>query len=109
MFKTKKFQKECNKKKLLVRIHGKRRADLIERRLDDFRAATSLYEVKFLPGTRCHELKGNRSGQFSVDLDHPHRLIFRPVNDPLPKKPDGGFDWEGITRIEIIGIEDTHG
>lgn len=108
LFKTKKFQKECNNHKLLIRTYGKRRADLIRRRLDEFRAANSLYELRYLPGPRCHELKGNRAGQFSVDLDHPYRLLFCPKNDPLPQKADGGLNWKEITIIEIVGIEDTH-
>ena len=108
MFKTKKLLKECTNQKLLVRTYGMRRANLIRRRLDELLAANSLYELKFLPGPRCHELKENRAGQFSVDLDHPYRMIFRPTNDPLPKKTDGGFDWKGITAVQILGIEDTH-
>jgi len=71
-------------------------------------AATTLEDIKRLPGPRCHELKGNRAGQLSVDLDHPYRLIFIPANAPLPEKPDGGLDWNQITAIEITGIEDTH-
>ena len=108
IFKTKKFRKECNNHKLLVRAYGKRRAGLIRRRLDEFQAANSLDELRHLPGPRCHELKGNRAGQFSVDLDHPYRLIFCPENDSLPQRANGGLDWKRITVIKIIGIEDTH-
>ena len=43
-----------------------------------------------------------------MDLDHPYRLIFRPANDPIPKKADGGIDWSAVTIIEILGVEDTH-
>jgi len=109
LFKTKKFQKACNNQKLLIRVYGQRRANLIQRRLDEFKAATTLDDIRRLPGPRCHELKGNKAGQLSVDLDHPYRLIFKPVNDPLPEKPDSGLDWNQITAIEINGVEDTHG
>jgi len=108
LFKTKKFQKECNKQKTLVRVYGQRRAKLIRRRLDELMAATTLDDIRRLPGPRCHELKGNRAGQLSVDLDYPYRLIFEPANDPLPKNAHGGLDWKRITAIEITGIEDTH-
>ncbi len=108
LFKTKKFQKQCNEHKRLVRAHGQRRATLIRRRLDELRAANNLLEIRFLPQARCHELKGNRAGQLSVDLDHPYRLTFRPCNDPIPQNPSGGLDWSQITIIEIIGVEDTH-
>ncbi len=64
--------------------------------------------MRFLPAPRCHELKGNRKGQLSVDLDHPYRLIFKPVEDPIPEKPDGGIDWKKVKSICIVGVEDTH-
>jgi hypothetical protein len=28
--------------------------------------------------------------------------------EPLPVLPDGGLDWTKVTRIKILGIEDTH-
>lgn len=30
------------------------------------------------------------------------------ANNPLPQKADGGLDWNGVTMIRILGIEDTH-
>ncbi len=58
---------------------------------------------------RCHELTGNRKGMLSLDLDGPYRLIIKPINDPLPQRPEGGLDWHRVTAIEITGVEDTHG
>jgi hypothetical protein len=52
---------------------------------------------------------GNLAGQLSVDLDHPYRLLLRPANDPVPRKPDGVLDRGRITIMEILGVEDTHG
>jgi proteic killer suppression protein len=70
-------------------------------------AVDNLEMMRYLPG-RCHELKGDRSGQLSLDLDHPYRLIFEPANNPAPRKADGGLDWKGVTAVVIIGVEDTH-
>ncbi len=81
-------------------------ANLIRRRLDDIDAAANLEEIRNLG--RCHELHGNRKGQFSVDLVHPQRLIFIPADEPPPKHPDGGFNWSQIKSILILGIHDTH-
>jgi hypothetical protein len=53
-------------------------------------------------------LRQNRAGQLSVDLDHPYRLLFVVVNDPVPRRADGGLDWQRATAIEIVGVEDTH-
>lgn len=108
LFKTKKFNKECSNQKALVRIHGQRRAKLLRRRIDELRAANTLEDIGHLPAARCHELKGNRADQLSVDLDHPYRLLFRPANNPIAKKPDGGLDWSQTTAVEIMGVEDTH-
>jgi len=108
VFRSEKFREECNCQNLLVRRHGAHRAKKIRRRLDDLRAATVLEDLRLLPG-RCHELTGNRSGQLSLDLDHPNRLILEPASNPIPQKADGGLDWTKITAIVIVGVEDTHG
>jgi len=108
IFKTRKFAKECNDYKMLQISRGPQQAMLIRRRLDELKAATILDEIRTLPQARCHELTGNRSGQLSVDLNHPYRLLFRPCNNPIPLKPDGGLDWTKVTQIEILGVEDTH-
>jgi proteic killer suppression protein len=107
IFRDKSFGQECNRHDLLVKRQGQQRAKLIGRRLDDLRAAANLSFMRKLPG-RCHELKGNKAGQLSLDLDGPYRLIFRVANDPVPTKPDGGLDWAQVTAIEILGLENTH-
>ena len=61
-----------------VRKMGQRRADVYMDRLNDLRGAANLDDLKDVPG-RYHELTGNRSGQWACDLDHPYRLIFKPV------------------------------
>jgi plasmid maintenance system killer protein len=98
---------EWNDSKRLVRRHNTQRAKLIRRRLDDLRAAAALQVMRTLPG-RCHELKGKRAGQLSVDLDGPYRLIFKPAHNPAPQKADGGLDWEQVTAIVLIEVVDTH-
>jgi hypothetical protein len=55
-----------------------------------------------------HELKGDRKGQLSVDLNHPYRLLFGPGHEPIPVLAVGGLDWTKVTRIKISGVEDTH-
>ena len=104
-----KLSKICNQQSKLVKKYGSRQAKLIRRRLDELSAAETLTTMRSLPQARCHELTGNRAGQLSVDLVHPERLIFIPAHNPVLSKPDGGLDWSGVTAIEILGIEDTHG
>lgn len=107
VFENNKLQKECNDQRLLEKNHGKDRAKRIRRRLDDLRAANVLEDMRNLPG-RCHELLHDCSGQLSLDLDHPYRLIFEPADEPIPTKPDGGIDRNKITAVTIIGVRDTH-
>lgn len=98
---------DWNEMKRLVRRHNAQRAKLIRRRLDDLRAAPSLDVMRHLPG-RCHELRGDRANQFSIDLDGPYRLLFSPAHDPIPRKSDGGMDWTKVTAIILVGVVDTH-
>ncbi|MBU7582886.1 MAG: killer suppression protein [Nostoc sp. TH1S01] len=107
VFSDRKFEKECNDQKLLKKNHGADRAKRIRRRLDDLRDADVLEDMRNLPG-RCHELLQDRAGQLSLDLDHPYRLIFEPADEPIPTKPDGGLDWNKVTAVRILGVENTH-
>lgn len=102
-----KFAREVNDSRQLVRTYGERRAKLIRRRLDEMRAADSLADLRSLPGPRCHELRGDRKGQLSVDLDHPYRLLFMAAA-PVPYRDDGGLDWTRVEAVIILGVEDTH-
>jgi proteic killer suppression protein len=108
LFKERKLQKQCNQQAALVRAHGGRRAQLIRARLDALYEAACLEDLRNVPG-RLHELKGNRKGQLSLDLDHPYRLILVPDHSPVPSTEDGGMDWERVTAVKVLGIEDTHG
>lgn len=108
IFGKKKFERECNEKRLLIRRHGQRRAHLIMQRLSELDAADTLHDMLFLSMARCHELHGVQKGQLSVNLDYPYRLIFEPANNPVPLKADGGLDWVKVTEICILGVEDTH-
>jgi plasmid maintenance system killer protein len=96
-----------NDSKRLTRMHNVQRAKLIRRRLDDLRAARCLEVFRALPG-RCHELKGDRAGQLSLDLDGPYRLICKPAHNPAPAKADGGLDWERVTAVVVLEVVDTH-
>ncbi|WP_018947770.1 hypothetical protein [Thioalkalivibrio sp. AKL17] len=110
-FKTKRLRKQLSEARQLQKIHGERRARLLQRRLVVLQAAQSLADFcpPFSGAERCHELTGNRRGQLSMDLDHPWRLIFCPDHDPLPCSEEGGLDWAGVTAIRILAVEDTHG
>jgi proteic killer suppression protein len=106
-FSTKKIQKVFNSEKELIRAQGAGIARIIMRRMVVLRAAETLNNVSRFPPERCHELTGEMKGIFAVDLKHPYRLLFEPV-DPIPYKEDGGIDLLKVTAVSIIGIKDYH-
>lgn len=107
-YRTTKLQKLASNSRALSAELGAVCAKKFEQRISEFMAADCLEDLRHLPGPRVHELKGDRKGQFSADLKHPLRLIFLPTNHPEPRKEDGGWNWAGITLIEIQEIADTH-
>ena len=107
-FNTSKLQKLANDDRLATRKLGALRAELFRMRLDDLAAATTLEDVRFLPG-HYHELKEDRKGQWACDLDQPYRLIFQPHEDPISEDGDGKYVWIEITGVEIMEITNYHG
>ena len=99
-----------NESKLKRRFRGNpRRAKLVRGRLDELVDAENLAVMRTLPQARCHELKGERSGQLAVKLDKGYRMLFHVVNKPIPHEQDGGLDWTQVTAIRIIELaEDYH-
>jgi proteic killer suppression protein len=79
----------------------------LRQRLDDLARADNLAQMSLLPG-KCEALKGDRIGQFSLRLLGGNRLIFQPDHNPVPRKSDGGIDWQQVTSILIIAVEDYH-
>lgn len=106
-FKSKKLQKVCNSDAELKKEYGKNCAKKFRARLDDLAAASTLDTFRSLPG-RCHELKGDRKGQLSLDLAHPLRLLFEAAGDDVQYKEDGGLDWKSVKSVVILEVEDTH-
>jgi len=106
-FKTTKLQKQCSVDKEMRTSFSQKMCARLQQRLMELSAVDNLGEISRLPPARCHELT-NRKGVFSVDLEHPLRLLFIPANDPVPRKPDGGIDLQQVTELEVIAIEDTH-
>ncbi len=107
-FDTKSMQKRCSEEKAMQKQWGKPLATKLKQRLIELKAADTLQDIGRTPPARCHELKGERKGQLSVDLQHPYRLIFTPDHTPLPRKKDGGLDWNSVTKVVVIEVEDTH-
>lgn len=105
-FRTSRLRKACNDSKRGIQRYGAHRFEMIRLRLDELSAADTLANMRNVG--RCHELKGDRAGQFAVTLDGGWRLIFVPAVDPIPVRQRGGIDWSGVTAIEVVSIRDYH-
>ena len=106
-FKHKKLEKLANDDRKLVKEFGKLRADKIKTRLVQLKYATTLEDVRNLPGN-YHELTNNRKGQWACDLDQPYRLVFTPHESPIPTNEHGKYVWMEITGVELIGVVNYH-
>lgn len=107
-FRTRKLENTFNSTKALHRAYDSRRAKVIMTRLAILKAAKTLEQVPTTPPDRRHQLRGDRAEQYAVDLVHPHRLIFKPNHDPLPRKNDGGIDTQQVSAITIMEVIDYH-
>ena len=86
-----------------VRKLGQRRADVYSVRIDALLRAVDLDSLKYVAG-RFHELVGDRAGRWACDLDHPYRLIFKPVLNS-----DGNIVGLIVEQtVSILEIVDYH-
>ncbi len=106
-FKTGKLRKSCTDAKMMVRTHGPKRAKILRRRLDQILAAPTLAVMRELPG-KCHELSGDRGETLAIALEGPYRLIFEPAENPPPQLADGGLDWQAVTAVRVLEVENYH-
>jgi plasmid maintenance system killer protein len=107
-FRSRKDERIYSSHHRLVRRFGPQEAKRILQRLAELGEASSLAVMWSLPSAGCHELTGDRAGQFAVNLKHPYRLIFTPDGE-TPRLTDGGIDREKVTAIVIIERVNYHG
>ena len=104
-YKTTKLKKLCLVNKEAVKKLGSNSAKKLRTRLADIEAASNVFE---LISGRPHPLKGDKTGQFSLDLHGGGRVLFEPLKNPPPIKDDGGIDWPNVESILIVFIGDPH-
>jgi toxin HigB-1 len=104
-FSDRKLQKLCEQPAIAQKKLGASGARKLRSRLADLMAAETVQE---LVAGRPHPLKGDRAGQFAVDLDGGNRLVFESSNDPIPYKDDESIDWAKVSQVCIVFIGDYH-
>ncbi len=105
-FANKAIKRLCLEEKHQLKRLGAKRASRLKNRLGELRAVQNVSQLQL---GRPHALAGDRAGQFSVDLDGPMRLLFDPTDQPPPALAAGGIDWQQVTSVRLLEIEDTHG
>jgi len=107
-YSSNRLEKSVSSPKEIVKNYGTR-AKKVKQRLDELKAAANLAVMMTIPAADCHELDGNRKGQFAVQISGNHRIIFLADQATLTIKENGQTDFTAITIIEILNIgEDYH-
>jgi len=75
-YKNRDIEKTCTKASYAEKNYGFKMAEKIQMRIDQIQAASSVEEMVQYKVGRCHALKGNRKGQYAMDLVQPMRLVF---------------------------------
>lgn len=78
-----------------MRKYGDLMAFKISQRIQELKAGSSVEELIQYSVGRCYALLGNRSGEYAMDLVHPHRLVFKKVEIELK-------------TVIVVSIEDYH-
>ncbi len=104
-YRTKKLKKECEDPRIAQNRYGSRMGNILTLRVVQLLAAENLSDIQFIRPARLHRLKGNRAGQFAVDLVHPYRLVFIPI---LEEGEDIN-NLESIRIVKLEGVIDYHG
>jgi plasmid maintenance system killer protein len=83
-------------------------AKKVQVRIDEIEASPNLAILMQLPAANCHPLKGNRSGEWAVDISGNYRMIFEIDHYPVPRKENGEIETIRVTDIRIIETADYH-
>jgi toxin HigB-1 len=107
-FKSKRLARTFSSEAELRKAYGDAQARKIQVRMKALQSAPRLVDVPTIPPDRRHQLKGDRAGQFAVDIAQPYRIVFEPKAARTQGK-GGKIDLAEVTEIVILGVEDYHG
>jgi len=100
-FRNKKLEQSLTEDKSIIKTYGAL-SRKIKQRIVKLRAANELSTIAKIPVLRLHPYKGNRTGEWSIDIQENWRICFEINHDPIPVSDDGGIKLEQVTAIKII-------
>ncbi len=83
-------------------------AKKVAQRMAQLDAAPNLASLITIAAANCHPLKGNRKGEWAVDISGNYRLIFEINHNPVPTTDDGSVNTILVTDIRILETTDYH-
>jgi proteic killer suppression protein len=106
-YNPKKLGKTFADEKAMLKAYGDRAKKVIQRKRE-LAAAENLDVIAKIPAANLHPLKGNRNGDWAIDVFKNWRICFEIAHNPLPTISDGGIDFARVTDITIVSVEDYH-
>lgn len=103
----KKLAKTFADEKSISKAYGDR-ARKVNQRHGELFVASSLDVISKIPAANLHPLKGDRTGDWAVDIYKNWRICFEINHSPIPQFESGGVDFSKVTRIIITSVEDYH-
>ena len=83
IYKNRRLQRVCTNIDAASRKYGNRMAELIRIRIRQIKSADDIESLLAEKLGRCHALKGDRQGQYAMDLVHPYRLVFERLGEVI--------------------------
>ncbi|MEH6512959.1 MAG: type II toxin-antitoxin system RelE/ParE family toxin [Maribacter arcticus] len=106
-YKNNKLEKSLTIDKEIIRYYGQL-AKKIKQRITELQEADNLAVIATLPSMRLHPYKGDRKGEWSIDIFKNWRICFEIANQPIPNMEDAKVDLAKVTSIKIMSVEDPH-
>lgn len=85
----------------MTKKFGALNAECIRRRLDDLDAASSLNDLRVLPG-KIALVSTVDPIMFAIQLGNAAVLLLAPI--PMVSKLPDRFDWSTIKSVQILGV-----
>lgn len=106
-YKNNKLEQKLNTDKGLAKSYGTL-AKKVKQRMTELKSAINLQVIADNKVLRLHPYKGDRKGEWSIDIQENWRICFVINQEPIPFLEDGGVVLSEVSLIKIISLEDPH-